>query len=130
MLLALILALQSATDPTIANNRVPSAALVQEIEGKLKLPPGASPFERYSRFYTEFDFSGRDIVMGQLVDNRLIKGYYTHLGKPVPPALTRGLEGVLQPIADGGCIVVNVLYDVRAKAPQAVVCNDPGPGGR
>lgn len=130
MLLAVLLLLQATADPAITNNRVPSA-IVQELESKLKLPAGASPFARYSRFYTEFDMDGRDTIMGQLVDNRLLDDYYTHSGKPVPGPLTRGLEDVLQPVADGGCTTaVTILYDVQARTLSKVVCNAPGPGGR
>ena len=130
MLLAVILTLHATPDLATTNNRVPSAAIVQELESKLKLPTGASSLGRYNRFYTEFDMAGRDTVMGQLVDSRLITDFYTHAGKPVPAFLTRGLEDVLQPVADGGCAAaVVILYDVQARTPPKTVCNAPGPGG-
>ena len=131
MLLALILSLQTAPEIITTNNRVPSAALVQELEDKLHLPSGALPFSKYTRFYTEIDLSGRDTVIGQLVESDLIKNYCIRSGKPVPPPLSRGLEDVLQPVADGGCATaVMVLYDVQARMPPEVVCNASGPGGR
>lgn len=114
----------------LTNNRVPSAAVVEELESKLKLPSGASPLSAYTRFYAEVDISGRDAIVGQLIDSRVIATNASIKKRPAPPAVNRVLEADLTPMFDGGCMAVNVMYDVQAKSTPTAVCNPPGPGGR
>ena len=130
MFLLLVLAIQTAPDPSITNNRMPSAAAVEELESKLRLPAGTSPVFAYTRFYTEVDIAGRDAIVGQLIDSRVIATNASIKGRPTPPPVNRVLEADMTPMFDGGCMAVNVMYDVQAKSTPTAVCNPPRPSGR
>ena len=130
MFLLLVLAIQAAPDPSITDNRVPTAKTVEELESKLKLPVGAPPLSAYTRFYTEGDIAGRDAIVGQLIDSRVIATNASIKGEPTPPAVNRVLETGMTPMFDGGCMAVNVMYDVQAKSAPMAICNPGKPVAR
>lgn len=125
--LTVMIMAQAATGPTMTNNRVPDAALISKLESKIVMPPGAGPLSSYVRAYTEGDFNGKDLVIGQMIDRNLAKIIARDQHQPVPPPVRRTLEKEIPPVFDGGCGALIVIYDVAASAAPRVVCNPQGP---
>ena len=81
-----------------------------ELERVLVLPKGAYSLFEYTRYYAAVLHDGRSMVRGEFV------------GGPSKVVVVKG-ESSLPLIMDGGCSVVNVLYDVMAHKVVQVSCN-------
>lgn len=94
----------------------------KHIENTVAMPEGAAPLDKYHRYYIASELEGRDIIMAQY-----------HLGDHYLTRSTeiKGLDQayrVTDPlgipfIRDGGCGVVNLIYDIELKAIVSVDCN-------
>lgn len=113
------------------------ASTVERMEATLRLPHGSAPLKRYVRLYTvdragsvddlpmttvRDDLvlpQGRRIVVGVLVlPDRFRRA---QLGAPGPRIVPR--SQMLQ-FYQGGCAVVNVVYDPAARRTLAIWCNN------
>ena len=110
---------------------------VQKMEAGLRLPRGAAPLSRYVRLYTldragtlddlpvttvRDDLAlpaGRRIVVGVLVLPDMFRE--ARLGAPGPRIVPK--SQMLQ-FYQGGCGVVNVVYDTEARRTLATWCNN------
>jgi hypothetical protein len=73
------------------------------------------------------------MVFGQMIDRTLAEQVARDRRQPPPPRIRRALMKEIQPAFDGGCMIVNVIYDVRADSVAKIFCNPAGPqpgGGR
>lgn len=88
----------------------PSAASLENLESRLRLPAGASAFGKYTRYYAADPKHGAHAIHGVLV---------THGdgGLHVVP------DSRLPVIFDGGCNVINVYYDMDNALSLEVRCN-------
>lgn len=106
-------ACQPQTPPssaTSAANR--ETALVDEIESQVAMPKGSGPLKDYARFYAE-------APAGKIV------GLYIRGGNGnLPSGARRWVRfEALPSIDDGGCSVVNIVFDLTTRKVEQVVCN-------
>ena len=87
------------------------AAIMDRIEREVRLPAGAGPLGAYERYYAlHQDDRG----------TRVVAAIYVRGGTPG----RRWVEETGQPmIADGGCDVIEVIYDLTTQRIQTVACN-------
>lgn len=91
--------------------------LMQQIEERLQLPKGAERLEQYARYYAP----DKDRVVATFITvvdptNR----YYD-----LPVGQRRWLDDHrnLPAISDGGCSIVNVIYDPKTRSVPEAFCN-------
>jgi hypothetical protein len=113
--------------PRMTANRVPSDEVIMELERRAKLPAGASGLAEYTRYYTEADVDGRPTIFGQMIESRLVLEIARITGRPTPPPIVRGLEADIPGAGDGGCGVLNVIFDPNGSKPPRIFCNPTGP---
>lgn len=93
------------------------------IESKVVMPRGASPLADYDRFYMLRTFTPkglrpRDVVEGRFMSKEIGVGYRRTPpanATPVPgipDAFTIERGGTLPNVADGGCNIVTIFFDV------------------
>ena len=91
--------------------------IMRQIEQKVQLPAGAAKLEKYARYYA---MDGSRVVGTYItfVDPR--NDYYN-----LPTGQARWINDHrnLPGISDGGCSVVNVLYDPKTQKVEEVSCN-------
>ena len=121
---------------------------VRRMEAALRMPRGSAPLHRYVRLYT-LDRAGAvdDLPVTTVRDDVVLpEGRKIVVGVLVLPSMFRnarlGAPGVhivekseMHQFFQGGCAVVNVVYDPSAKRTVASWCNyddraDPTPIGR
>lgn len=92
-------------------------AIMDRIEGQLKLPQQARPLEKYARYYS---IDGENIVGRYIAFVESDNKYYS-----LPLGKRRWVEDPrnLPSIADGGCAVVNVIYSRKYARIDRVFCN-------
>ncbi|WP_394705793.1 hypothetical protein [uncultured Hyphomonas sp.] len=89
---------------------------VHRIEARIAMPPGAAPLSEYQRYYAWDELEGRRVVLGHFLQD----------DTPDTSPEAEGVEGLagsyiwhgrfLPTIADGGCRMVTVYFDVEADA--------------
>ncbi len=90
---------------------------MQQIEQRVQLPSGAENLEKYARYYA--------------MDGSRVVGIYITIVDPqnkyynLPIGQHRWIKDrrSLPSISDGGCMVVNVLYDSAAQKVEQASCN-------
>ena len=148
LLMALMLALAGLTIAA-PNGDAPSVVgpeTVRLIESKVVMPGGASPLADYDRFYMLRTFTPkgtgpRDVVEGRFMSKEIGVGYrrtrpaYAKPVPGIPDAFTIERGGTLPNVADGGCSVVTIFFDVTSARlieiqedydgakPELAVCN-------
>lgn len=90
---------------------VPTANDITELEGKVQMPKGAAPLSTFTR-----EYAGR-IEHG----HRLIVGLYSGSGGNV--VIHQFPEELQDTTLDGGCGVVNVVYDLKLHRIVDVRCH-------
>lgn len=88
----------------------PTMQAVAQLERGLILPKDAYPLTAYTRHYATVRHGGRIMVRGVFV------------GGP-PKVVIEKSESDLPGIFDGGCHVVNILYDMKSLKIVQVFCN-------
>jgi hypothetical protein len=83
---------------------------IDVLERTLQLPKGAYPLNDYARYYTAETVSHRAMV----------RGYFLWHG---PEAAGRYLRASSVTVADGGCSVVTVYFDVETRHVAGAYCN-------
>jgi hypothetical protein len=81
---------------------------VSRMEARIVMPVGAKPLAAFTRYYEPGFDHGRRVVFGLLTERGDRK---IHIGPNHPIAV------------DGGCSVVNTLYDVEADRITSITCN-------
>jgi len=119
---------------------------VQLIESKVVMPGGADPLAHYDRYYmlrtfTPKGMGPRDVVEGRFMSKEI--GIGNRRNRPaeaktvpgIPDAFTIERGGMLPNVADGGCSVVTIFFDVatgnlleivqeyEGAKPKLAVCN-------
>lgn len=111
---AVMLAVMSTTacarEPLQPVNQAPTMQVMADLERALILPKGAYPLSKYTRHYAAVNRGGRTMVRGVLV------------GGP-SKVVIETVKSDLPVIMDGGCDVVNVLYDTKMHKIVNVFCN-------
>ena len=106
-------ACQPQAPPSSATSvEIRKAALADEIESQVAMPKGAGSLKDYSRFYA-------GAPAGKIV------GLYIRGGNGDLPSGARRwvrLEA-LPGIDDGGCSVVNIVFDLATRKVEKEVCN-------
>jgi hypothetical protein len=108
-ILALAAAAFASEGPRPANQPSTLRA-AYELERMLVLPGNAHSLFEYTRYYAMVTYNGRAMVRGVFV------------GGPSKLIVVKS-EASLPLIMDGGCSVVNVLYDVMAHKVVRAACN-------
>lgn len=89
---------------------LPDLELVQGLESTLKMPDGAGAVTEYARYYSAEPRGTHRAVIGIFLQSRE-PGVYIVRRDRLPIA------------ADGGCGIVNVVYDVETGSIVAAYCN-------
>ena len=87
---------------------------IRRVESLVKMPPGAKSIASYNRFYAIKVENGREMIWGTFLLDTL---------RPPPPAVHIVAPEEMPVIQDGGCSVVNLLYDIREAKITAAFCN-------
>lgn len=83
---------------------------MDEIERQVQLPADADELQNYARYYT---FDGK----------RVIATYVASRGNDPLKGQRRWRAERLPTVMDGGCAVVNIIYDPRARKIENTYCN-------
>lgn len=91
--------------------------LMQQVEEQVQLPKGAQRLEHYARYYAE---DGHRIVATYITIVDPTNRYYD-----LPVGQQRWLDDHrnLPAISDGGCSIVSVIYDPKARSVPQAFCN-------
>lgn len=89
----------------------PSPALVAKVEANLILPAGSQPIGSYGRYYYGRLEHGRRVLVGEFVLEDSSPGVHIIAPADAPRVL------------DGGCSVVNLVYDPAHKKVTSLFCN-------
>ena len=112
--------------PPGSDDWVPDAPTIAHLEGALQLPRGAYPLVKYDRYYSGFYKDGRKFLSGVYIFHRPETDETDAiLPSQRHPASIHIVGLSKQPrVADGGCSVINVRYDVLSAVNSADVwCN-------
>jgi hypothetical protein len=95
----------------------PNEATLRKLESVVEIPifVGAQPLKKYARYYAGMTANGRPMVRAEFViadDPKKPAGRYVV-----------STENDFPIIEDGGCVVVNLLYDVKLARVVWVRCN-------
>jgi hypothetical protein len=120
----------SPSDAKSMDSRIPDEQLISRVEREVVMPKGAGPLSSYDRSYTQVKMDRKDYVLGQMIDHRLTQMFAATGSFPVPPPVRRVLVDEIDLIFDGGCGIINLMYEVGSAAPPKVACNPQGPTGR
>ena len=88
----------------------PTVEVIAQLERVLILPRGAYPLTKYTRHYATVRHDGRIMVQGVFVGGR-------------SNVVIEKSESDLPGILDGGCHVINILYDLQAHKIVQAFCN-------
>jgi hypothetical protein len=97
---------------------MPTPAQVARIERGLRLPTGADPLQTYERYYTGTYKGSRRLVLGALVGLQKL---------PREGSLAIVKPAEMPAIADAGCGVIWLTYDLAAQKVRSIRCNPDGP---
>jgi hypothetical protein len=113
-LLALLVC-QPAHAQAISHSSAREAALINEIEKRVQLPPGASSMWVYWRKYT---YMADKTVIGIYINQTMVDSGGV-------PSSTWVRRSQMPRISGGGCGVVTVFYDPAKKSSPEATCNPP-----
>jgi hypothetical protein len=107
---------------------LPSAAQVATVEAAVKMPPGAKPLSDYTRYYTGIVAADGRMPGNVPAGHKLIWGKYDlpFRYEPYRPGIHVVARSDMPLIMDGGCMIVNVYYDVDAGHIVYTKCNGVG----
>jgi hypothetical protein len=88
------------------------ALIMDEIERQVRLPPDADELQKYARYYA---FDGDKVIGTYMTSagNDPLRGKRVWLGD----------RRDLPVLMDGGCAVVNIVYDPLAQRVESTFCN-------
>jgi hypothetical protein len=92
---------------------------IKEIEQHVHLPATAANLDQYARYYAQHGSRVVGIYIMTVVPN-------TRADLPTGQARWIADENDLPEIMDGGCSMIRVVYDPRAKTIESVGCNGYG----
>ena len=87
---------------------------IRSVESLVKMPPGVRSIASYNRFYAIKVEAGREMIWGTFLLTPL---------SPPPPTVHIVRPEDMPAIQDGGCSVVNLLYDIREAKITSIFCN-------
>jgi hypothetical protein len=104
----------AALEPPVVAPIELNMALVQRLERHIQMPAGARALARYDRYYALEREDGHIVVRGLLLqrDDRQPDGAATILPRS---------QWLM--VSDGGCGVVELVWDAEAKQLPALTCN-------
>lgn len=102
----------AAGQAAVSADWLPTADMIAKLEATVRMPKGAGALSAYDRYYTGLVQQGRRVVEAVYVSASAGRGQ-SHI---VPGDKMPG-------IADGGCSVVSLYYDVQAGTVGEPVCN-------
>ncbi|MEL6877547.1 MAG: hypothetical protein AAGL68_05545 [Pseudomonadota bacterium] len=100
---------RSVSTPTSEESRT---RIMDEIERQVQLPPDADEFQQYAQYYA---YDGDRVIATYITSG----GNDPLKGKRLWLADRRDLPVLM----DGGCAVVNVIYDPLAQRVEHIFCN-------
>lgn len=123
------LVLASASAPKPRTPTIVGPDTVRLIESKVVMPRTAKPLVAYDRFYMlrtirNQDGRLRDVVEGRFMLREPDRAHFREgaVAVPgVPNAFTIKRGGRLPDVADGGCTVVTIFFDLATRAPIGIV---------
>lgn len=111
---ALLLLLVSGCATASEGTWTPSSELVAKVEAHLTLPAGSQPIGSYGRYYYGRFEQGRRVLVGEFVLEDSSPGVHIIAPANAPKVL------------DGGCSVVNLVYDPTHEKIVSFFCNGSG----
>ena len=119
-ILALVLSMAAraiATEPVVVE-WTPDRTLVEAIDARVVMPPGAEPIDAYVRYYVGLEVDGARKVGGTFI-------LRSWLGEDAPEGDVLIVTGRELPIMfDLGCARVYVYYDVQSATLTNVACDE------
>ena len=97
----------------------PGAGQIARLETLVKPSAGIEPLAKYDRAYAGMTLSGRKMIEG-----RWVRRPWSASPQNIDPRIVN--FGDLPDIADGGCSVVTVMYDVQIDKIAFLECNGRG----
>lgn len=94
----------------------PTPAQVAKLETQTSRKPGMAPTWRYGRDYAGVTIENRKLIVGRWVRD--------DSGRTIGVRI--GPLSAIPDIADGGCSVVSVMYDVKTERLVSMTCNGEG----
>jgi len=94
----------------------PTPAQVAKLESQTSRKPGMAPTWRYGRDYAGVTLDDRKMIVGRWVRD--------DSGRTIGVRI--GPLSAIPDIADGGCSVVSVMYDVKTEHLVSMTCNGNG----
>lgn len=91
--------------------------MIAAVEAHLTLPEGSQPIGSYSRYYYGRTEHGHRVLVGTFVPGNL---------DGASPGVHIVSPAKAPQILDGGCSVVNLVYDPAHKKVMALFCNGSG----
>jgi hypothetical protein len=96
----------------------PDTGTITKLESIIRIPSNSwrapTPVANYARYYAGVTIKGRPVIRGEFV---------IPLPPDKPAGIYIGAESDFPGIMDGGCGVVNLLYDVKAARIVWIRCN-------
>lgn len=113
--LALALAACASAEPRALSVTVLPRDPISYLESRVELPEGAEPLEAYDRYYANTRLGDREVIRGVYLlrssfGDRERSGMTPDAGRP---RVFRGEAEDLPIVADGGCAVINVYFDIQ-----------------
>ena len=112
-MILVVMLVAAAVTPAFVNagpNQTVSAVDVADLEQSVTLPKGAHRLADYARYYTAESLHHR----------RVLRGYFVLKGPDTPGSYLRESPVI---VADGGCSVVTVYFDLKTRRVAGAVCN-------
>lgn len=98
--------------------KIITAPTVRLIESQMVMPRGAAPLMNYDRYYMLNRIGELVVVEGRFMQRDPYERQPPEGSRPVPGvpgAFTIQRGGRLPDVADGGCSVVTILFDIRTR---------------
>lgn len=103
---------------------MPSRAAAMQIEKLVRMPAGSQPLQSYARYYEFVELTRDNSALGAKAGDTVIAGTFVLADKPDhKPGIHPVPAGSAPQIFDGGCSVVNLLYNPRTQRMTEPFCN-------
>jgi hypothetical protein len=115
-----LIAIASLALPAAAQSWTPDLKTVTALDVSVKVPGGYGrapiPLKKYLRYYAGATVNGRRMIRGEFV-------LFNAFDSSKRPGVYIVAEDGLPVVFDGGCTVVNLLYDLKTARIVEISCN-------
>jgi hypothetical protein len=115
-----LIAIASIAPPAAAQSWTPDSKTVTALDVSVKVPGGYGhapiPLKKYLRYYAGATINGRRMIRGEFL-------LFDAFDSSKRPGIYIVAEDGLPSVFDGGCSVVNLLYDLETARIVSISCN-------